>query len=45
VFVLALGKRQALVCDSRSLLYFIGGGVAENTGVFLVIRPLTFDRV
>jgi uncharacterized membrane protein len=45
VFVLASGKRQALVCDGRSLLYFIGGGVAENTGVFLVLLALGFGDV
>ena len=45
VFVLASGKRQALVCDGRSLLYFIGGGIAENTGVFLVLLALGFGEV
>jgi uncharacterized membrane protein len=44
-FVLASGKRQALCCDSRSLLYFIGGGLAENTGVFLVLVALGFGDV
>jgi uncharacterized membrane protein len=45
VFVLASGKRGALVCDGRSLLYFIGGGIAENTGVFLVLVALGFGEV
>jgi uncharacterized membrane protein len=45
VFVLASGKREALVCNGRSLLYFIGGGVAENTGVFLVLVALGFGEV
>jgi uncharacterized membrane protein len=44
-FVLASGKRQALCCDGRSLLYFIGGGIAENTGVFLVLVALGFGEV
>jgi uncharacterized membrane protein len=45
VFVLASGKREALVCNGRSLLYFIGGGIAENTGVFLVLVALGFGDV
>lgn len=45
VFVLASGKREALVCNGRSILYFIGGGIAENTGVFLVLVALGFGEV
>jgi uncharacterized membrane protein len=45
VFVLASGKREALVCNGRSVLYFIGGGIAENTGVFLVLVALGFGEV
>lgn len=41
-FVLATGNRRALVCDRVSLLYFIGGGAAENTSVLLVIVALGF---
>jgi drug/metabolite transporter, DME family len=44
-FVLASGNRAALVCDVRSLLYFIGGGIAENTGVFLVLVALGLGEV
>jgi DME family drug/metabolite transporter len=44
-FVLASGRRSALVCERRSLLYFIGGGVAENTGVFLVLVALSLGEV
>jgi uncharacterized membrane protein len=44
-FVLASGNRRALVCDGRSLLYFIGGGIAENTGVFLVLLALGLGEV
>lgn len=44
-FVLASGNWRALVCDGRSLLYFIGGGIAENTGVFLVLLALGLGEV
>jgi uncharacterized membrane protein len=45
VFVLTSGKREALVCDGRGLLYFIGGGIAENAGVFLVFVALGYGEV
>src|SRR5205807_9479430 len=41
-FVVASGNRGALRCDRRTLLYFVGGGIAENTGVFLVLVALGF---
>jgi uncharacterized membrane protein len=44
-FVLASGKRGALKCDGRSLLHFLGGGIAENTGVFLVLVALGLGEV
>lgn len=44
-FVLASGKREALACDRRSLLYFVAGGIAENTGVFLLIVGLGLGAV
>jgi uncharacterized membrane protein len=44
-FVLASGNRGALACDRRSVLYFIAAGIAENTGVFLVIVALDFGDV
>jgi uncharacterized membrane protein len=44
-FVLASGNRRALVPDGRSLLYFIGGGIAEDTGVFLVLLALGLSEV
>jgi uncharacterized membrane protein len=44
-FVMASGNRGALRCDRRSLLYFIGGGIAENSGVFLVLLALGFGEV
>lgn len=44
-FVVASGNRGALRCDRRSLLYFIGGGIAENGGVFLVLLALGFGDV
>jgi uncharacterized membrane protein len=39
-FVFASGRWSALVCERRSLLYFIGGGIAENTGVSIVLVAL-----
>lgn len=44
-FVLASGHRGALRCDRRSLLYFVGGGIAENGGVFLVLVALGLGGV
>jgi uncharacterized membrane protein len=44
-FVLATGNARALRCDGRSLLYFIGGGVLENAGVFLVLVALGLGEV
>lgn len=44
-FVIALGNRGALRCNRRSLLYFIGGGIAENSGVFLLLMALGFGDV
>ncbi len=44
-FVLATGKASALRCDGRSLLYFIGGGILENAGVFLVLVALGLGEV
>lgn len=44
-FVLASGNRRALVCDGRSLLYFVAGGIAENAGVFLVLVALGLGKV
>ena len=44
-FVLVSGNRGALVCDGRSILYFIGGGIMENTGVFLVLVALGLGEV
>jgi uncharacterized membrane protein len=44
-FVFASGHRRALVCDRASLFYLIGGGVAENTSVLLVIIALGLGDV
>ena len=44
-FVLASGNRGSLRCDGRSLLYFVAGGVAENTGVFLLLVALGLGGV
>jgi uncharacterized membrane protein len=44
-FVAASGNLRALRCSRRSLLYFIGGGIAENGGVFLLLLALGFGDV
>jgi drug/metabolite transporter, DME family len=44
-FVFVSGNRGSLVCDRRSILYFIGGGIMENTGVFLVLLSLGLGEV
>jgi len=44
-FVFVSGNRGALVCDGRSILYFIGGGIMEDTGVFLVLLSLGLGEV
>ncbi|HSE04028.1 MAG TPA: DMT family transporter [Methylomirabilota bacterium] len=44
-FVVASGNRGSLRCSRRSLLYFIGGGIAENGGVFLLLLSLGFGDV
>jgi uncharacterized membrane protein len=44
-FVVATGNWHALRCERASLLFLIGGGIAENTGVFLLIVALGFGDV
>jgi uncharacterized membrane protein len=44
-FVAASGNLGSLRCSRRSLLYFIGGGIAENGGVFLLLLALGFGEV
>jgi uncharacterized membrane protein len=44
-FVAASGNLGSLRCGRRSLLYFIGGGIAENGGVFLLLLALGFGDV
>ncbi len=44
-FIAASGNLGSLRCERRSLLYFIGGGIAENSGVFLVLLALGFGEV
>ena len=44
-FVAASGNLGSLRCNRRSLLYFIAGGIAENSGVFLVLLALGFGEV
>jgi uncharacterized membrane protein len=45
LMLLLSGNRQAVRCDGRSLLYFIGGGIAENASVFLVLVALSLGQV
>lgn len=44
-FLLASGNRQALVWKGHSLVYFVGAGIAENLGVFLVLVAMSFGEV
>lgn len=44
-FVAASGNLRSLRCDRRSLLWFVAGGIAENSGVFLVLLALGFGDV
>ncbi|HEY7654387.1 MAG TPA: EamA family transporter [Methylomirabilota bacterium] len=44
-FVVASGNLGSLRCSRRSVLYFIGGGIAENGGVFLLLLALGFGGV
>jgi uncharacterized membrane protein len=44
-FVGATGHWRAIRCDRTSLFYLIGGGLAENTGVTLLIVALGFGQV
>jgi drug/metabolite transporter, DME family len=44
-FVVASGNLGSLRCSRRSVLYFIGGGIAENGGVFFLLLALGFGDV
>ncbi|HEY7651049.1 MAG TPA: EamA family transporter [Methylomirabilota bacterium] len=44
-FVAATGNLDALRCNRRSLLYFVAGGIAENSGVLLLLVALGFGDV
>jgi uncharacterized membrane protein len=44
-FVAASGNLGSLRCDRGSLLWFVAGGIAENTGVFLILLALGFGDV
>ena len=45
LFLLASGQLEATRCRGRSLVYFVGAGLAENLGVFLVLVALGFGAV
>lgn len=44
-FLVASGQSRAMVCRGPSLIYFLAAGVAENTGVFLVVLALSVGTV
>ena len=44
-FLLVSGKAQLIYCRGESLWYFIAAGVAENTGVCLLIVALSLGQV
>src|SRR6266478_4174818 len=44
-FVAASGHLTSLRCDRRSLGWFVAGGIAENSGVFLLLLALGFGDV
>jgi uncharacterized membrane protein len=44
-YLLVSGNLGAVLCDRRSLLYFVGAGIAENAGVFLVLAALRLGSV
>jgi uncharacterized membrane protein len=44
-FLLAAGHAPAMRCRGRSLIYFVGAGIAENVAVFLIIVALKFGAV
>ena len=45
LFLLASRQHDAMRCRGRSLVYFVGAGLAENLGVFLVLVALGFRAV
>ena len=44
-YLLVSGNRDGLVCDRRSLVYFVTAGIAENAGVYLVLVALSLGSV
>lgn len=44
-YLLVSGNRDEVLCDRRSLLYFVGAGIAENAGVYLVLVALSLGSV
>ena len=43
--MIASGHRGLYACRGRTLVYFVAAGIAENTGVFLVLMALTVGSV
>jgi len=44
-FLLASGQARTMACGGRSLGYFVAAGVAENSGVFLLVLALSLGTV
>lgn len=44
-YLLASGHYGEVLCDRRSLLCFVGAGIAENAGVYLVLVALSLGSV
>lgn len=44
-YLAASGNLRTLACNGKSLWYFVGAGVAENLGVFLVLVALSLGQV
>jgi uncharacterized membrane protein len=44
-FLVASGQSRAMVCRGPSQIYFLAAGVADNTGVFLVVLALSVGTV
>lgn len=44
-YLIASGNLRTLACNGKSLWYFVGAGVAENVGVFLVLVALSLGQV
>lgn len=44
-YLLVSGNFSEVLCDRRSFLYFVGAGITENAGVYLVLVALSLGNV